>query len=116
MNLQLVPLPGQLIPVHNFSSYFPEIHSNIFPSVPRSSQWTPSFRFSNQIIVWIFRPSYVCYTLRPSHPPWFHLPNNIWWSEQLMKLLIMQSSPVSCHFLPLRSKYSPQLLKVVPVL
>jgi hypothetical protein len=25
-----------------------------------------------------------------------------------MKLLIMQSSPASCHFLPLRSKYSPQ--------
>jgi hypothetical protein len=23
-----------------------------------------------------------------------------------MKLLIMQSSPASCHFLPLRSKYS----------
>jgi len=25
-----------------------------------------------------------------------------------MKLLIMQSSPASQHFLPLRSKYSPQ--------
>jgi hypothetical protein len=25
-----------------------------------------------------------------------------------MKLLIMQSSPASCHFLFLRSKYSPQ--------
>jgi hypothetical protein len=25
-----------------------------------------------------------------------------------MKLLIMQSSPASRHFLPLRSKYSPQ--------
>jgi len=25
-----------------------------------------------------------------------------------MKLLIMQSSPASCHFLLLRSKYSPQ--------
>jgi len=25
-----------------------------------------------------------------------------------MKLLIMQSSPASCHILPLSSKYSPQ--------
>jgi hypothetical protein len=31
---------------------------------------------------------------------------NIWWSVKAMKLLIMQSSPVSRHFLPLRSKYS----------
>jgi hypothetical protein len=30
-----------------------------------------------------------------------------WWSLQVMKLLIMQSSPASRHFLPLRSKYSP---------
>jgi hypothetical protein len=27
-----------------------------------------------------------------------------------MKLLIMQFSPASCHFIPLRSKYSPQHL------
>jgi hypothetical protein len=45
---------------------------------------------------------------RPSHPPWRDNPNNIWWSTQVMKLLIMQSYPVSRHFLPLRSKYSPQ--------
>jgi hypothetical protein len=25
-----------------------------------------------------------------------------------MKLLIVQFSPVSCHFIPLRSRYSPQ--------
>jgi hypothetical protein len=44
----------------------------------------------------------------PSHSPWLEYPNNIWWIVQVMKLLIMQSSPASCHFLPLRSKYSPQ--------
>jgi hypothetical protein len=41
----------------------------------------------------------------PSHPPWFSHPNNIWWSIYVMKLFIMQSSPASSHFLPLRSKY-----------
>jgi hypothetical protein len=34
-------------------------------------------------------------------------PNSIWWSIHVMKLLVMQSSPVSCHFLPM-SKYSSQ--------
>jgi hypothetical protein len=50
--------------------------------------------------------SHACYTTHQSHPPLFDLPNNIWWSVQVMKLLIMQSSPASRHFLPLRSKYS----------
>jgi hypothetical protein len=29
-------------------------------------------------------------------------------SAQVTQVLIMQSSPASCHFLPLRTKYSPQ--------
>jgi hypothetical protein len=29
---------------------------------------------------------------RPSHPPWFDHPNNIWWRVQIMELLIMQFS------------------------
>jgi hypothetical protein len=40
--------------------------------------------------------------------PVFDHPSNIWWSLQVTKLLITQSSPASRHFLPLRSKYSPQ--------
>jgi len=42
-----------------------------------------------------------------SHPSWFDQLNNIWWSLQVMKL-IMQNSQPSRHFVPLRSKYSPQ--------
>jgi hypothetical protein len=45
---------------------------------------------------------------RPSYPPWLDHPSNIWRRVQVMKFLIMQSSPVSRHFLPLRSIYSPQ--------
>jgi hypothetical protein len=44
----------------------------------------------------------------PSYPPWFDVPINIWWHAQVMKLLIMQSSPASLRFLPLRWKSSPQ--------
>jgi hypothetical protein len=50
----------------------------------------------------------------PFHPPWCDHPNNIWLSVQFMKLIIMQSSPASCHFLPHRHKYSPQLETLLP--
>jgi hypothetical protein len=36
---------------------------------------------------------------RPSHPPWFDLPNNSWWRVQIMELLIMQFYLSSCYFL-----------------
>jgi hypothetical protein len=35
----------------------------------------------------------------PSHSPCVYNPNNIWWKVQVTKLFIMQSSPVSYHFL-----------------
>jgi hypothetical protein len=40
--------------------------------------------------------------------PWCDHPCKVWWSVEVMKLLIMQSSPVSHHFIPLRSTFSPQ--------
>jgi hypothetical protein len=47
---------------------------------------------------------------RPSHPPCFDHPNNTGRRVQALQLLIMQFSPTSCHFIPLRSKYSPKLI------
>jgi hypothetical protein len=41
-------------------------------------------------------------------PLWFDHPNNIWWSVQVMKHLIMQSFPASRHIIPLRYQYSPR--------
>jgi hypothetical protein len=49
-----------------------------------------------------------CYMTGPCRPPWFYHLSNIWRSLQVTKLLVVQSSPASCHFLCLRSKYSPQ--------
>jgi hypothetical protein len=43
-----------------------------------------------------------------SHPPWPVHYNCLWRRVQVMKLLIMQFSPTSCHFISLWSKYSPQ--------
>jgi hypothetical protein len=45
---------------------------------------------------------------RSSQPPSYDHPNNIRWGVQFTNLLIMQFSPATCHFLSLRSKYSPQ--------
>jgi hypothetical protein len=45
---------------------------------------------------------------RPPHPPRRYNSNYTWWSVQIMKLLVMQLSPLSRHSIPLWSKYSPQ--------
>jgi hypothetical protein len=44
----------------------------------------------------------------PSHPPWLDHSNCTWRRVQVMKFLIMQFSPTSCHFIFLWSIYSPQ--------
>jgi hypothetical protein len=48
-----------------------------------------------------------CYRTCPSHPLLDH-SNYTWRRVQVMKLLIMQFSPTSCHFISLWSKYSSQ--------
>jgi hypothetical protein len=45
---------------------------------------------------------------RPSHSSRFDHLNDTWWGAQTIKLLAMQSSPLPCHLVPLRSKYLPQ--------
>jgi len=46
---QLVPIMRQMNPVHNFSHYFPKIHSNmIFPSTPRTAS-SLLLRFSDKM-------------------------------------------------------------------
>jgi hypothetical protein len=45
---------------------------------------------------------------RPLHPHCLDHSNYTWRRVQVTKLLIMQFSPTSCHFIPLWSKYSPR--------
>jgi hypothetical protein len=59
-------------------------------------------------ILYAFLLSNACYMPYRSHPPWLDHSNYTWGRVQVMKLLIMQFSPTSCHFTSLRSKYSPQ--------
>jgi hypothetical protein len=55
-----------------------------------------------------FSSAHSWYMSRPSHPPWLDHSNYTWRTVQVMKLLIMQFSSTPYHFIPLRSKYSPQ--------
>jgi hypothetical protein len=66
----------------------------ILLSMPRSSKWSLPCRFSGQNFVRIIHLSHASYMPGPSYP------NDILWRIQSMKLLIMQSSPAFCCFLP----------------
>jgi hypothetical protein len=95
----LVPILSQMNPVHTFSSYFSNIHSYIiFPSIPRSSEWSLTPSVFQTKTLHISQLSRACYMLHPSHPLWFDHFNDILWSIHVMKLLIMQSSPASRLF------------------
>jgi hypothetical protein len=86
------------------------MHSNIIrPSTTRSSEMPSPYSFSNQKSLYIFHLPRVGYmSSPPSHPTQFYHLNNIWWSLQVMKLLITKLSLFYCHFIPHRTKYSPQ--------
>jgi len=89
----------------------PWLLSLCFPKVlitPRTSEWSLPFRYSAENLVYISHFSHACYMPNLSHHRWCIHPNNIRWSVQVMKLLIMQSSTASCPHLLLRSKYSPR--------
>jgi len=89
----LVPILSLTYPVHTLPTYLrcililsshqhPGLRSSLFPSgLPTELPYT--------------------FLISIMHATWsahlFHHPNNIWWSAQVMKLLIMQSSPASRH-------------------
>jgi hypothetical protein len=103
----LVPIPRQMHPVYKFPLCFLKIYSNIIlPSTPRG---LPSCLFPSDFGTKMFYAFLISPML---HAPliWTSLisSTNISWRVQFMKLLIMQSSPASRHFLPLSNKYSPQ--------
>jgi hypothetical protein len=72
----LVPILSQISQVHSTPSCLSKIHFNIVN---------------------------LCYMPCQSHTPWLDHSNCTWRRVQVMKLLIMQFSPASCHLIPLRS-------------
>jgi hypothetical protein len=54
------PILSQMNPGHNFSSYFPNIRSNIiFPSTPMSFELSLTFNFANKNFICILISTYV---------------------------------------------------------
>jgi hypothetical protein len=99
----MFPVLSQKHPVHIFPPSFPKIRSNIiFPPTSSSQSVCPFQVFKpNSCTLFSYLPCMI--HAFPSDSPWFDHHNNIWLSIQAMKLLIMQSSPASRHFLPLSS-------------
>jgi hypothetical protein len=64
-----------------------------------SSQLALIFWLSHQYSICIPLLPHSCYMPCPSHPPWLDHSNYIWRRVQVMKLLIMQFSSTSCHFI-----------------
>jgi len=75
--------PEHMHLVYTLLPYFSKIHSNIFPSTSRSSEWYLSFRFTNQNILCTFHLSHAGYIPRP-------ISSSLMWSVQ-----VRHSSPAS---------------------
>jgi len=79
-------------PVYTHKPHFCKISCNISSALcvnKSHKQFNFLFSIFNQNTAFVHN---ACYTLNPSP--------NIWWSLQIMKLLLMQFSPSCCHFLP----------------
>jgi hypothetical protein len=106
----LVHILSQIYPVHTIPSYLSQIYFNLgHPPTSWSSYWSLSFWLSHQYPL--------CIPLSPIHATCaahliLHdliiLINYISRGVQVMKLLIMQLSPISHNFISLWTKYSPQ--------
>jgi hypothetical protein len=85
-------------------SYFPKIHSNIILlPTSRSSKWSLSFKFSDQILAFTSHLYRACYMSLPYHPLPFHHLNNIWsslklWSSSLCSFLQLPTPAYSTYF------------------
>jgi hypothetical protein len=97
------PILSQTNPVQLSPSYLFKIHFNTFPSTSRSSKWSLSLGSHHQHPLRTSPVSHSCHTPRPSHSSQFDHPNNIWWEVQILKLLIMYSSPLPHYLVSLRT-------------
>jgi hypothetical protein len=68
-----------------------KIHFNIIlSSMPEFSKLFPSLRSPHQNPVRASPLPHMCYIPLSSHSSWFdQVNNNIWWSTQIIKLLVM---------------------------
>jgi len=70
----------------HFLPYFPKVHSNILPSMTRSTADLFPSGFPIKVLH-AFLISSMRAICPKSNPPWFDHPNNIWWSVQSCEAL-----------------------------
>ena len=110
-----VPILSQIDPVQAPASHFLKTHFNItLPSMPGSFKWFFPSGFPTKTLYTHLLSLHTCYMSSPSHSSRFYYPKNIGWAVQIIKLLIIESSPLPCYRVPLKTKYYPQhpILKV----
>jgi hypothetical protein len=85
------------------------LRSILIPSIPRSSERSLSFGLPQQNLIHFSLLSSARHMPCPPHSRWLDLPNDIWGCVKIMKLLNVQHTSFSYHFISLRSQYSPQI-------
>jgi hypothetical protein len=75
------------------SSPHPHIlFNNILPSMPTCPKWSLTLNLPDQNFVCMYHLPHACYTPRPSHPAWFHHPNNAFEEQTLWSSSLFQKS------------------------
>jgi hypothetical protein len=105
----MISVFSQMNPDQIIESHFSQIQPNcVFPPTPRYSYRSFSFlTFKLKPYMYLVSP-HACCMLCLSHSHWLDHSNYTWRRVQVMKLLITQFSPTTCHSIPLLCKYSPQ--------
>jgi len=85
-------------PYHEPDKFSPQLSTLILILSSHLRQVLPSGLFHSVFLTKICY-SFLMFPVNAICPIHLIYPNNIWWSVQVMMLLIMQSSPASCHFL-----------------
>jgi hypothetical protein len=109
----LVPILSHINPIHTSPFYLTSISisfTHLRLGLP--SSLFPSHFPTNILNAFLSSPTlhFSFYMPCPSHLPWLYHCNYSWRRAQVMKLLIMQFSPSSSHFIMLWSTYPPQHL------
>jgi hypothetical protein len=105
----LVLILSQKNLVRTTKSYFFKFRFNIILRLTsRFFQWSLSLYPSHQNPICIPLLPHTCYTPCTSQIPRLDNSDYIWRRVQVTKLLVMQSSPTSYHFIPHQSKYNSQ--------
>ena len=97
----IIPTRSRINPVHAFPLYFFMISFNIIlTSTPKCRNFSLPSGAPQNLFALLFSPQ-TCHLFRPSHPPRFGPQICV---VQVLNIPFMLLSPVSCYFLPLRSK------------